>query len=73
MSDQNEIVTISIALTREEWCEVANAIASKENAVVQGVYDEVDVQERDSEKWAKTLRSAYFKVTSALDFHGVMF
>jgi NTP pyrophosphatase (non-canonical NTP hydrolase) len=73
MNRSNNHVRITLLLTREEWCEVANAISSKAVQVERGDYGSALEEEGDDVKWVATLNSAYAKIAKELDKKGVTY
>ena len=69
----NKHVEVTVMLTEEEWCEVANAISSKAIQVERGDYGSGPEEEGDDVKWVATLNSAYNKITKELDKKGVTY
>ena len=67
MSDEH---TITVTMTEDEWCEVANAIASKITYVEAGSYGE-DMTEGEIHKWLDDLGNAYDKLTDVLEEAGI--
>lgn len=61
-----EEVSVTLKLTRSEWCELANALTSKAINVEKGDYDKDDDDDVDTEAWATELRGAYTKVAEEL-------
>lgn len=69
----SKLVTVSLILTEEEWCEVANAVSSKAVQVERGDYGSGPEEEGDDVKWVATLNSAYAKIAKELDKKGVTY
>lgn len=67
-------MVISIDLTESQWCEVANAVASKVVRVRNGDYgDEDHADGFDPEAWAEELESAYNRIADELQKKGVAY
>jgi hypothetical protein len=71
MSDEREPVTIELTLTRDEWCEVVNAVDTKSNRIRRGDYGEEE-NAGDDARWIATLESAKKTRAEALDEKGVV-
>jgi hypothetical protein len=67
-----EPVTIPLTLTRDEWCEVANALDSKVCKIANGEFGP-ESKPGDNLRWMDTLKSAHGKVTKELEKKGVIF
>jgi len=67
-----EEVTLTLTLTRNEWCEVANCIESKHRLIERGDYGEGE-EDDENEEWLLDLESAYEKVAEVLDKNGVTY
>lgn len=72
MNDGNEEVTLTLTLTRDEWCEVANACESKARLIERGDYG-VGEEEGENEAWVETLESAYNKIGEVLEENEVTY
>ena len=61
-----EDVPLSIALTDDEWIEVANAIELKACRLRKDELPGDDMTQEQLDEWAETLESAYRKITEVL-------
>jgi hypothetical protein len=74
MANGTEEIELTLKLTRDEWCELTNAVASKATLIERGDYGEAnDEEEYDPHAWAQELWNIYYKVTPVLDEKGVTY
>lgn len=64
---EDTVVSVTLALTRNEWCELANALDTKAIGVESGEYGDGGLSDQGNVKWISTLKSAYAKVSTVLD------
>jgi hypothetical protein len=62
-----EDVPLAIALTDDEWIEVANAAQLKAERLRKDELPNEDMTAAQLDEWAATLESAYKKITAVLD------
>jgi hypothetical protein len=68
----NKKVEVILTLTESQWCELANAIATKIDRVRRCEYEDMD-DEHDPEAWVKELESIYNRVADELQKKGVTY
>jgi hypothetical protein len=67
-----DTISLTLELTADEWCELANAVGSKADLVENGDYGESD-EDVDVKEWAEQLRQVYRKVGAVLEKNKVTY
>lgn len=69
----NELITLTISLTRDEWGELLEALYSKANLIRNGDYGEEDMLGFKPEDWAKELGRIEAEITAIANKNGLIF
>jgi len=67
LKTESDEIVLTLALTSEEWCEVANAVSIRAVHLRHGESPDKDMDAEDVEAWAKQLDSAYNKIAALLN------